>query len=275
MNRVTRFSVSMVVVLTLAAISAGSALATTIDYLGTDSTTGAAWRSTGVDKTAAYDPNHDNVYGSDGYYVLYGPNPDSPDNYGSWGSVALLMQSLPTYIDSVTEGFPRSSEWNTVWGVSAVMDDPSQPIGSSVAALAKSGVWQGTSGPGPGPTTSTFFTIKLNEASTFVLTTIVGTQSNALFNATAVTVTGSDLVTKTADVSSYPTYNTDYVFFKLSGNAGDTFTVSMAGPSGAWTGFATTSGIAFEAVSSPEPSSTVMVLTGAAGLLAYAWRKRR
>jgi len=251
MKRATRFSVSLVVVLTLVAVSAESALAATISYLGIDTTTGDAWRSTDTVKNVVTgaDPNGDNAYGSDGYYVAC---------RASGGGAINIMSSLPSsYIQSVTAG--RSS-WAAAYY--AQLDDPSQAIGPNVANLPITGLWYADS-----TGYNDFFTVTLEKDASFVLTTILGTSPSPGYAATGIRVTCSDSVTESASIAvgdGVPAY----AFFKLSGAAGQTFTIALTGGSGV----GASSGIAFESVPVPEPGT---LATGLIGLLAYAWRKRR
>jgi hypothetical protein len=250
-------SVRILVVSALVALLAETALATVVrnvTYLGTDSTTSGAWRSTDVAKTATFDYDRDNAYGSDGYYVAYGMS--------AWTNPADVSSALPSYIESVTvdsalssygyEGYPK-------------IDNPEETIGAGVADLPSTGIWNMVTS-----SQHDFFKIKLTTDKTFILTTILGTNTAGASQATAVTVAGTGV----SDSASYSwSGHPDYAFFNISGLAGDEFTVSLTPGSTA----ASTSGIAFEAsapLSTPEPATCVSCITAVLGLLAYAWRKR-
>jgi hypothetical protein len=259
MNRAINLFVRTFVVLASVAWLAPMAPAATIGYLGLDSTTGAAWRSTSTTKTAAYDPDGDGVYGSDGYYIAG----------GNWREI---KSALPDYIGSVTAAHTGETD-GTYYATGAdsapngygSLDDPSQAIASTVADLSLTGLWQANA-----IGESSFFTITLKEDATFVLTTILGTHNDGRGNASAIKVTGPDSVTRSATILPITTAFAEYAFFKLSGKKDDSFTVSLT--DNGWQ--STSSGIAFE-TALPEPSATMMLISAAGGLLAYAWRKHR
>lgn len=264
MNRVMNGSIRVSVVLAMIAVLAESVAATTIEYLGTDTVTKEAWRSTGTSKAASVtgvigaDPNGDNAYGSDGYYVAW-------KNSDSFGPGADTLSSLPSsYISSVT-ALQAGTYYNA--GGYAKLDDPSLAIASTVADLPAAGVWQ-TDAAG----TFDFFTVTLAKDTTFVLTTILGTHDGVTSNANAIKITSSDDVTGVTQLITAPDTSPEYAFFKLTGKAGQTFTITLTGNTGNIN--TTTTGIAFESAV-PEPSTTVMIISGVAGLLAYAWRKRK
>ncbi len=77
-----------------------------------DTSTGPDWRTAAVAKPAAYDPNDDDVYGSDGYYVAF---------WSGIGYGITVQQSMPDFISSVTPKLPG------VFGVGGYADlnDPS------------------------------------------------------------------------------------------------------------------------------------------------------
>jgi hypothetical protein len=252
-------------VFSLAMLVSPSAQGSTISYLGTDSTTADGWRSTGVTKAAAYDPNGDNVYGNDGYYIAYGTS-----TTGGSGTIANnVMSSLPSYVSSIAAPVTDLKNGLFVAGSYGALDDPSAGTASTVSNLKETGLWDANG-------TTAYFTITLNSNAAFVLGVIVGTHdSTANYKAGSVLVSGSNGDSSgTIDVSSYTVtrLRADYVFFEINGTAGETITVTLTPTAGA--GYATTSGLTFETVV-PEPSTVVLGLAGAASLLAYAWRKRR
>jgi hypothetical protein len=253
-------------ILTLAVVSAQSALGSTISYLGLDTTTNAGWRTTTTTKTASYDPDGDNVYGSDGYFVAY-------HGTAGGGYPADAMLKLPSYLSSVssprtsltgangtTKGTYYSSDY-------AAIDNPSLLSGSSVSDLAATGVFQGN----PNSAASVeMFDISLASDATFVLALILGTHNDLTHEVNSVTITSSTGVTLTESVSTIAAKSAEYMFFTLSGAAGETFTISMTGNGNT----PSCTGIAFEAAT-PEPSTNAMLISALAGLLAYGWRKRR
>lgn len=207
---------------------APTAQAATITYLGSDVDTHAAWRSTDVAKTAAFDPNGDNAYGTDGYHTFNGSG---------------LVSAPPTYITNLNDG-P-----NTFSGSAYPdMDNPAAPIGVAVADV-DAGVFFGIN--------DTNFNFELAEDSEFVLTIILGGNHNQN-RPTGITLTqtvgGAATASATPWTESNPTNDgtqgVDYLFFKVTGVAGDVFNIQ---PSGTDVNVEAISGVAFEAV--PEPSA--------------------
>ncbi len=239
--------------------------ASTITALGVDPDLGAGWRSSSIPKIAAADPSGDGVYGSDGYHV-YGNN--------------AVLSSKPAYIASFTEGgWWTTYEYATPIGAQPPLNDPSQPFGPlhpTVANLAFTGMRYCS-----GSITSNMFSFTLSQERTFVLTVITDAWNASgdplRFASPDISVTGPNgAVAAETGLLSYADTVPDYVFFKISGNAGDTFTVWMAGntflnPANEqpWDTMGT-AGFAFETIV-PEPSVALLLSLG--GLL--AWRRRR
>jgi len=252
-------SIRVLAVLAITAMFAQSAVATTIEWLGVDSTTGAGWRSTNVNlsgKLAQYDPNGDHAYGSDGYFVAW------KNVVNSNGGGVDVLSSLPSSYIAGVEALRSNSYYNSGY---AKIDDPSQTIGENVADLPATGVWQ-TDAAG----TFDFFKITLAKDATFVLTTLMGTHDQNISNANWIKITSSDNAVGVTQGLPTVGYSPEYAFFKLSGKAGDTFTVTLTGNEG--NNNTCTSGLAFESV--PEPSSIIMTILGLVGLLAWIWRKK-
>jgi hypothetical protein len=248
-------------VFALTILATQSALASTISYVGLDTTTGSAWRSTGTAKSSAYDLNGDGVYGGDGYYVAY----STLSGTNGVGTVdANVMSKMPTYLSC---SFIGGSYGGNVFfnSAQARVDDPSLTPGTSVADLICGAVFQGK---GDGSSTK-MFSITMTSDTTFQLGLILGTHDQLTHEASSVTITGSDGTTLTEAVSTINKNSAEYMFFTITATAGETFTISVTG-NGAQ---ASCAGLMFESV--PEPSSTAMTIVGAAGLLAFAWRKRR
>lgn len=224
---------------TVAAGLIGSAQAATITALGSENSTGPDWRTTSVVKSSTFDPNGDNAYGSDGYYLGEGS-----------GSTPNVLQLLPSYVSGVSTS---GAFW--AGGAYIDLDDPSQPIDTSVTNV-NAGLYYNTG-------TKISFTV--SSAQRFVLTVIIGGEQgrNAPPDVTLVQTagsgSGSDSVTGLANVVG------TYVFFDVDAAAGDSFDVNL--PSASST--QGVSGIAFETV--PEPSS--LALMGLGGLCVL--RRRR
>ncbi len=253
MNRATEALV-LTFVLGLLLAAAQPVTAYTITDLGIDVDRGGAWRSTSVDKPDAFDPNGDNAYGTDGYYC-YGIPSD--------GGGLQEIQSLPSYIASLTtHGSFHNNNYPKI-------DDPSKPIAPSVADMTDTGMrYIGST------SYYEFFTFELADSVDFVVTTIIDDHSSlGLYRPRAVKVTGPGGTSAELAGLDAPTIangTLDYVFFQISGDAGDTFGVSLL--SGGTYGV-TVTGLGFEAL--PEPSTATLAATALIGLLVCSWRKRR
>ena len=221
----------------------------TIDYVGYDETTLADWRTTSVVKPAAFDPNGDNAYGTDGYFVFYGTDgslytgsPATGDEGAMHGS-PVAISDLPDYISSVEIG--SSINYQVSSYVNSDLDDPSQPIGADVADFDKTNwAFATTSANG---LYDNVFTITLAQDATFMLNVITGTDGAPYYaGATGVMVTSGSVSAKSGDIINANDGNPDHTFFQLSGKQGDTFTVAcMSSIDGT---VPTVTGIGFEAI---------------------------
>jgi len=240
-----------IVILVLMAASADAA---TISFLGSDETTATAWRTTTVTKSATYDPDGDNAYGTDGYYVtISGTGQDRP-----------VTQSLPSYITSVTDKYVGGGGGRYNHGNYPDFDNPTLPIGASVAD-ANAGIFYANE---PGPVEIASFLLAQNAA--FVLT-IPLAGDNVAHRPTALSVTevGGGGATDAAVVPT-PASGDDvnYLFFSVAGSAGDTFRIDING-SASIHGIG---GVGFEII--PEPSTFALAAVGLLGLMACGWRRR-
>jgi hypothetical protein len=246
---------SVVVVSLLACVSANGAI---VDYLGSDVSTGAAWRTSTVTKPATFDPNGDGGYGSEGNYVYYMQN-------DSGLLTEHLSNSSPAYA-SVSQASGVSKYANPSYGR---IDDPTSPIGAAT--------WEADRGYfynwAYGPSYANLLTVTLTSNADFVMGAIVGGSTMSPDGLRVLQTVGGS-AEALADTSGTPRASggrLDYYFFHVAGVAGDQFVVS---------GYATDrdagiSGITFESTAVPEPSTLALVTIGAAGLLAYAWRRWR
>jgi hypothetical protein len=212
---------------------APAAQAATITYLGSDETTHDAWRSTsGATKPAAFDPNGDNAYGSDGYYTFTDPA-------GVVSDLSISYIDSVTYAGSAYSGDPYAD-----------IDDPTATIAGTVADV-NAGVFHSFSG--------TAFTFKLAEDSHFVLTIILGGSWDQN-RPTGLSLTqtaggGSSTVAATAfPTSSAADPYADYVFFEIDGSANDEFAIV---PTGTPINGEAFGGMAFEEIH--PPAGTVIM----------------
>jgi hypothetical protein len=222
--------------------------AAVISALGADANRGETWRSTSDPKPALFDPNGDNAYGSDGY-IIYGTSP----NFG--GSV---QYALPGYIGSVFTASGLTPNNSVAY---APLDDPSNPISATVPNLTLTGLRYEASGT---PLAyRDYLTFVLATDQTFVLSVIMDTSSGD--EALGARVTGPGGVFA---VQAAPALNgiPDYLFFQVSGLAGDAITLALQNNAG---GTSYLSGVGFEMLA-PEPSIGLLLLTGC-GL----WRWKR
>jgi len=251
MNCVKRILVPSLVIMAAVVSLAQSAAATTIDYLGVDSSTQGAWRTSSVAKSETFDVQKDDVYGTDGYLVAY-------SDVAGAGTNISTKSLKPAFLDSNGVTASQSHYWCDGY---PKIDNPSYSDGTD---FGSTGLWHNDSDI----TRTNFFQFTLSRNADFVLGIIVGTHDSQAYNSPTVTLS-CGTTSKTSDTITYPTSFARYVFFHVTGSANDTFTVSM----GNATGVATSSGLTFDAI--PEPSSTAILVSGITGLLAYAWRKRK
>lgn len=220
--------------------------AATITSLGSDTTTGADWRTAGVAKPSTFDPNGDNIYGSDGYFMGTYP--------GSNGFDTTILQSTPSFLSSVSTAYsiPTTNKYYSSSAYS-FFDDPTS-AGDVRGTLFYSN--------------EAHFTFTVGQAADFVLTVLVGTNgSDSPSSVTVNQTAGSGSGTATFNFSGNNSVS-EYAFFDISASSGDVFEVVKSGGSGDGI-----TGIAFESsVAIPEPASLAM---GLMGLTLIAARRRR
>jgi hypothetical protein len=247
----------MVCVLTAAAIltfaAAAAAPAAVITGLGVDTTTRAAWRSTGVAKSSTFDPNGDNAYANDGYYL---------DGTTAGGSGPQSITSLPSYISAVAplQNGPTDNAGNRV------VDDPTLPIASTVSDLQELRWWYAeTVDAGY----YDFFTITLTRDANFVLSVILDTDTlgAGAYSPTALKVSGPGGATDTVSgLDVVADTQTDYAFFRIQGGAGDVFTLAAKASN---SGYVVVTGLGFESI--PEPTTGTVFI----GMSMIALGRRR
>lgn len=214
-----------VYVLLAVGFMAGTAQSATVTYLGLDSTTGPAWRTTTVSKSGVFDPNGDNAYGSDGYY--FGTNLDGETT----STTAKMVELEPAYISSLA----NSGSFYVKVSAYQHFDAPGQPIGTSVADIA-GGLFYSS---------GTKFTFTVTSDANFVLAVLIGRGNPAAPSSITVTQTaGSGSGTATTD--SAPTLGPSYAFFNIVASVGDSFEVDIVAGSNAGI-----TGLGFEEVADP------------------------
>lgn len=221
----------------------GSAQAATISSLGVDTTTDADWRTATTAKSATFDPDGDNIYGSDGYFVGYSAIGAS----NTTTELTLDNVSSISYISSVTSSSPFFASDGY-----ANIDNP------AAAGEINAGLYYNA---------GTKFNFTVSENTEFVLAVIVGDGVSDGVSSIAVNQTvGSGAGTATN--SGFATVDgvVEYVFFNINAAAGDQFEVVTTVANGNQG----ISGLGFEVV--PEPSS--LALLGLGGLLVGARRRR-
>ena len=233
-------TIRLILTVAMVLVVAGTAQAATITYLGVDTTTDDAWRSTGVTKTAAYDPSGDNVYGTDGY----------------WMSVAgFLADSVAgiDYITSVTT--PRSTH---AFASYLDIDHPTNAI-AAVVANTDADIYY--IGPAIGQTND-FFVFVVADSTDFIVGVVGDIQYNTADNFTGGELTQTSGGSVTSGRQDFGNANNnidvDYYFFKVEGaSVGNEFTFSF---SNADANRCATGGIFFEATgggSTPTPGSLI------------------
>lgn len=225
-----------------ALLLAGTTQAAVITTLGSDTTTGADWRNAGVPKPSAFDPNGDNIYGSDGYFMGIYPGP--PNGFNT-----TILKSTPSYLSALDTAYaiPTSNKYYSSSSYST-FNNPTA-AGNVIGTLFYSN--------------EAHFTFTVGQTTDFVLTVLVGTNGSVSPSSVTVdqTVGGSGTAT-----FNFPGNNSvsEYVFFDISAATGDVFTVSKDGSTNAGI-----TGVAFETV--PEPAS--LILLGAGSMLVLSRRR--
>ena len=192
----------------------------TISYLGSDHV--ATWRSTSDPKVAAFDPDGDNAYGTDGYAIVN----DGTSN----GSSMQLLDGTPAYISLTGQ---TGMEWSH--HVYPDLDNATQPISGTVADLWAPGVAYNVNSL---PATISFSAAASTD---FILTVVAAHDVRSLGN---FRVEGTGGTGGTAESPSDTVAGgLRVLFFEVTGvSAGDTFKMS-SGPHCCF------HGIAFEAIS--------------------------
>jgi hypothetical protein len=232
-------------IISIAALSmgvSGSVNGATILSLGSDTTTGADWRTATTAKSSSFDPNGDDIYGSDGYYM---------GRYnGSNAFDTFILQSTPSFVSSVSTVYsiPTTNKYYSSNAYS-FFDDPTS-TGDVRGTLFYSN--------------EAHFTFTVSENTNFMLSVLVGTNGSVSPTSVTINQTVGGSATQTFNFSGNNPVS-EYVFFDISASAGDVFQVVKAGSTNAGI-----TGVGFEVI--PEPSSFALLGLGLGSLV---MRRRR
>ncbi len=193
-----------------------SLMSATIVPVGVDEETNDAWRSSDIQKPFG---DEDNIYGTDGWLIAQYPDGDENNTL------------QPPYAEITILG--KGYEGVGAEQYQAKFDDVAETGPSDVPDRVCGDFWANS---GPTGTIDDFFEITLTEDASFRLGVITDTTPDGppglLWEASrSVKVSGpdgveSDLVDAVGPDEEWRDADVDYVFFDISGNAGDVFTVS-------------------------------------------------
>lgn len=241
----------------LLTLMAGQVMATTITYVGADTTNGARWRTASVVKTL--DADGDNIYGTDGYLLLTSP-----------GGV---VQSVPGYISSIV----RLAPFNWYGGLTpgALYIDVDNPVAPGVI---RTGSWYGASG-----SIDVFARITVQANATFRLGVLVDAFDAETPDVSPLTLRVDQIFAAppladsgfvTANLE--PNRDGDWYFFDIQADAGDVLHISgqnwNQGVGGFWQANAI-AGLSFDTI--PEPSTYALMGLGLLGMAAARRRVSR
>lgn len=193
-----------------------SLMSATVVPVGVDEETNDAWRSSDIQKPYG---DEDNIYGTDGWLIAQYPDGDENNTL------------QPPYAEITILG--KGYEGVGAEQYQAKFDDVAETGPGDVPDLVCGDFWANS---GPTGTIDDFFEIALTEDASFRLGVITDTTPDGppglLWEASrSVKVSGpdgieSDLVDAVGPDEEWRDADVDYVFFDISGNAGDVFTVS-------------------------------------------------
>jgi len=193
-----------------------SLMSATVVPVGVDEETNDAWRSSDIQKPYG---DEDNIYGTDGWLIAQYPDGDENNTL------------QPPYAEITILG--KGYEGVGAEQYQAKFDDVAETGPGDVPDLVCGDFWANS---GPTGTIDDFFEITLTEDTSFRLGVITDTTPDGppglLWEASrSVKVSGpdgveSDLVDAVGPDEEWRDADVDYVFFDISGNAGDVFTVS-------------------------------------------------
>ena len=193
-----------------------SLMSATIVPVGVDEETNDAWRSSDIQKPFG---DEDNIYGTDGWLIAQYPDGDENNTLQPpYAAITILGKGY--------EGVGAEQ-------YQAKFDEVAETGPGDVPDRVCGDFWANS---GPTGTIDDFFEITLTEDTSFRLGVITDTTPDGppglLWEASrSVKVSGpdgveSDLVDAVGPDEEWRDADVDYVFFDISGNAGDVFTVS-------------------------------------------------
>jgi hypothetical protein len=253
MNRLTQ------TLLALGALAVPAQAAVTATYLGTEANM-TDWRTPGG-TTKTYDPDGDNILGTEGYH-LFGADGQNATWPGTGdGGVNDFLAALPSYL-SVTKNVSAEVQYNGY----ALIDNP---VDGTPAMILSGTSAQNLKVPTLIATVGFAGTVPSDD----LVMTLMHDNLDAIdLNVASYQIRASDGTTILASVSSLTANQVpDWHSFQLSGmTAGDSVQIWGTAPGTATRDRSTTlGGITFDVV--PEPSAT---LIGAFGVLAILRRRR-
>ncbi len=210
--KITNVLTLAVVVMACFAFTASSANAAEVEWLGSDATTGEAWRSTSVAKPAAFDPNEDNAYGNDGYHMATGRGIHAGDG-------PVVKQLKPDYLSSLMTGTDALEYADVAY---PQLDDPTLPISSTVANTHLGQLYSPVAGDN-----LQMLSFTLARSVEFVLTIVVDL-TNSTPSALRLNQTVGGAATASAIIPTYDgVVRPGYLFFRVKGTNGDAFVIEM------------------------------------------------